>query len=305
VVIQKPECANPEFLCFYLNSLAAAHVEAGSVGVALTHFNTMSVANMPLALPPLAEQRRIVAKVDALMALCDRLEASLTAAAATRRRLLDALLAEALAPAEDRCSICSIRPHWLMISARLEVDTSTIRRWIYADSGAGTGCGGTEMLYFLTGLRRAPLIVCSPARPESERRVPFSPAHGLQPPIAGLLSPFATPRVRACCEVVCRHTPGIQQRSKLATVRQRDRLVEMSRPIGHNVSPKSAHRGTCHDVHEFTANRRSSYSVNDLKGQQPFTAGDERLLLATDNSAELLYFAGGEDRCLAQRNARS
>jgi type I restriction enzyme, S subunit len=36
------------------------------------------------------------------MVLCDRLEASLTAAAATRRRLLDALLAEALVPADDR-----------------------------------------------------------------------------------------------------------------------------------------------------------------------------------------------------------
>jgi hypothetical protein len=50
-----------------------------------------------------------------------------------------------------------------------------------------------------------PLIACSPARPEPERRVPISQAHGLQPPIAGLPSPFATPRVRACCEVVCRH----------------------------------------------------------------------------------------------------
>ena len=36
------------------------------------------------------------------MALCDRLEASLATAADVRRRLLDALLAEALAPAEDR-----------------------------------------------------------------------------------------------------------------------------------------------------------------------------------------------------------
>ena len=51
-----------------------------------------------VGLPPLAEQRRIVAKVDELMALCDQLEASLTDTAATRRRLLDALLAEALAP---------------------------------------------------------------------------------------------------------------------------------------------------------------------------------------------------------------
>jgi type I restriction enzyme S subunit len=54
---------------------------------------------IPSPLPPLAQQRRIVAKVDELMALCDRLEASLTAADETRRRLLEALLAEALAPA--------------------------------------------------------------------------------------------------------------------------------------------------------------------------------------------------------------
>ncbi|MBM3527717.1 MAG: hypothetical protein FJX62_06470 [Alphaproteobacteria bacterium] len=53
-------------------------------------------------LPPLDEQRRIVAKLDELMALCDRLEASLAATDNTRRRLLEALLAEALAPVEER-----------------------------------------------------------------------------------------------------------------------------------------------------------------------------------------------------------
>jgi type I restriction enzyme S subunit len=36
------------------------------------------------------------------MAICDQLEVSLTATADTRRHLLDALLAEALAPTEDR-----------------------------------------------------------------------------------------------------------------------------------------------------------------------------------------------------------
>ncbi len=66
------------------------------------NINLEILTQVLIPLPPLAEQHRIVAKVDALMALCDRLEASLTATAATRRRLLDALLAEALAPAEDR-----------------------------------------------------------------------------------------------------------------------------------------------------------------------------------------------------------
>ncbi|WP_282603076.1 restriction endonuclease subunit S [Paracoccus sp. PARArs4] len=49
--------------------------------------------------PPLAEQHRIVAKVDALMALCDRLEAALTTTDTTRTRLLEALLHETLHPA--------------------------------------------------------------------------------------------------------------------------------------------------------------------------------------------------------------
>lgn len=48
----------------------------------------------------LDEQRRIVAKVDELMALCDRQEASLATGDDTRRHLLDALLAEALTPTE-------------------------------------------------------------------------------------------------------------------------------------------------------------------------------------------------------------
>ena len=53
-------------------------------------------------LPPLAEQRRIVAKVYELMAVCDWLEASLVAGDETRGRLIDALLHETLEPATDR-----------------------------------------------------------------------------------------------------------------------------------------------------------------------------------------------------------
>jgi type I restriction enzyme, S subunit len=82
----------PEYLCFYLNSLAALHIEKGSVGVALTHFNTKSVATMPLPLPPLFEQHRIVAKVDELMALGDRLERDLATTQLGSHRLLEATL---------------------------------------------------------------------------------------------------------------------------------------------------------------------------------------------------------------------
>jgi type I restriction enzyme S subunit len=72
------------------------------IGATVQHLRVGGVETLLVPLPPLAEQHRIVAKVDALMALCDRLEASLTTTVATRRRLLDALLAEALTPAEAR-----------------------------------------------------------------------------------------------------------------------------------------------------------------------------------------------------------
>jgi type I restriction enzyme, S subunit len=48
-------------------------------------------------LPPLAEQHRIVAKVDELTALCDRLEVQRTCICTESRRLLEAVLHEALA----------------------------------------------------------------------------------------------------------------------------------------------------------------------------------------------------------------
>jgi len=99
VVVKHPIAVHPAYLCFYLNSLASTHIEAGTVGVALTHFNTKSVATMPFPLPPLAEQHRIVTKVDELMALCDKLDAQLTTTHTDSRRLLEAVLHEALAPA--------------------------------------------------------------------------------------------------------------------------------------------------------------------------------------------------------------
>ena len=58
--------------------------------------NGTALKNMMVPLPPLAEQQRIVTTVDELMALCDLMDKKLVAADDTRRRLLDALLYEAL-----------------------------------------------------------------------------------------------------------------------------------------------------------------------------------------------------------------
>ncbi len=49
---------------------------------------------MPFALPPLAEQRRIVAKVEQLMALVDTLEQQLAASRVAASKLLSALVHE-------------------------------------------------------------------------------------------------------------------------------------------------------------------------------------------------------------------
>jgi type I restriction enzyme S subunit len=91
----------PRFIWIVLRSpFMVACVEENQRGQAYPAINDADFAVLPFPLPPLAEQHRIVAKVDELMGLCDRLEASLTSTSATRRRLLDALLAESLVQPE-------------------------------------------------------------------------------------------------------------------------------------------------------------------------------------------------------------
>src|ERR1700722_18969184 len=93
---------SPDFLEIVLNSPFITDIaKARTTGGAAPRVNMSTVRAYPIPLPPLAEQHRIVAKVDGLMALSDRLEASLAAGDETRRRLLEALLAEALEPVAE------------------------------------------------------------------------------------------------------------------------------------------------------------------------------------------------------------
>jgi type I restriction enzyme, S subunit len=81
--------------------------ERCATGIAQKTVSLSGLRMIVIPLPPLGEQRRIVA----LMMLCDRLEATLATADNTRSRLLEALLAEALAPVEERELEAATKPH--------------------------------------------------------------------------------------------------------------------------------------------------------------------------------------------------
>ncbi len=90
---------SPCFVALALNAGRSSEaVEDAKSGMAVMQMNISQVKlrAVPIPLPPLAEQHRIVAKVDELMALCDQLEQQLSQADQQRRRLLEAVLAEAL-----------------------------------------------------------------------------------------------------------------------------------------------------------------------------------------------------------------
>jgi type I restriction enzyme S subunit len=84
----------------YLNSPSSIQLMMDSqVVAAQPNISLTNAREFPIPVPPLAEQSRIVAKVDELMALCDQLEDQLNTTQTESRRLLEAVLHEALAPA--------------------------------------------------------------------------------------------------------------------------------------------------------------------------------------------------------------
>ena len=87
-----------EFLLNSLQSSVASTVLEKARGGAMNNVSLEDIKNFVVPLPPLAEQQRIVAKVDELMAICDQLEAQITVTEQDSRRFLESVLADALAP---------------------------------------------------------------------------------------------------------------------------------------------------------------------------------------------------------------
>lgn len=84
---------NPHFGFYFFEWLnASGEIQHYRKGVGISNMSGKALASIPFTLPPLTEQHRIVAKVDELMALCDRLESEQNDSATAHAQLVETLL---------------------------------------------------------------------------------------------------------------------------------------------------------------------------------------------------------------------
>jgi type I restriction enzyme S subunit len=69
-------------------------LDNNAASTTISYLNKTKCESIPIPLPPLPEQHRIVAKVDQLIALCDRLETKIEQTTDKRTSLLDAVMAK-------------------------------------------------------------------------------------------------------------------------------------------------------------------------------------------------------------------
>lgn len=95
ICFQSYGAIDPEFLVLQiLSEQFQAILQKNGTGVTAKGIKASKLKRLPIAVPPLAEQRRIVAKVDQLMALVDQLDKQLAASRTTAVALMEAVVAE-------------------------------------------------------------------------------------------------------------------------------------------------------------------------------------------------------------------
>ena len=112
--VLRPYLIEPRFVMALLRTPSArsALIDSASQTTNIANISLGKLRPLMVALPPLSEQHRIVAKVDELMALCDRLEADQADAEAAHAQLVQALL-DSLTQATDAADF---RASWQRLS---------------------------------------------------------------------------------------------------------------------------------------------------------------------------------------------
>ena len=102
---------------YYFLKRSAKIIDSSASGTTFKEVSGAVVSQIKTPLPPLAEQKRIVSKVDELMALCDQLE-SQTEASIEAHQLLVKTLLETLTNAKDADEL---NDSWQRISEHFDV----------------------------------------------------------------------------------------------------------------------------------------------------------------------------------------
>jgi type I restriction enzyme S subunit len=91
--ISPPNCLDKDYLYLFLSSPVVRKLfEIEAAGAVVLNLNAEKVRYLPILIPPLAEQHRIVTKVDELMQLCDQLEQKQTSNQEIHAQLVSTLL---------------------------------------------------------------------------------------------------------------------------------------------------------------------------------------------------------------------
>ena len=107
----------PEFLRLSINSQLNVLIAQAQGGVGLQHVTKGVLENLVLVLPPLAAQSRIVARVEALMRLCDALEAKGQLEAAQHAQLVSTLLGTLTASTTPE----ELAAHWQRVAQHFDL----------------------------------------------------------------------------------------------------------------------------------------------------------------------------------------
>lgn len=103
---------------YLYNYLLAAtkSIKASGNGIAMIHMTKERMEKLILPIPPLAEQHRIVAKVDEMMALCDQLEQQTEASVEAHATLVETLLATLT----NNADAAELEQNWTRIAAHFD-----------------------------------------------------------------------------------------------------------------------------------------------------------------------------------------
>lgn len=120
--ISPPERINKDYLYLLLSSPFIVNAfKKAAAGAVVLNLNADKVREVEILIPPEAEQPRVVAKVDELMALCDQLEQQTESSLNAHQILVETLLKALLDAAQSRDDASAFEQAWQRIADHFDV----------------------------------------------------------------------------------------------------------------------------------------------------------------------------------------